>query len=272
VTPTDALDPVEITERFFTVIKSLNDFDKAEVRGVVQTIIAPTQRDLFFTGNYYRGVANVETLLSLKNVRDFQAVAMLARALFELAVDIRLINAVPESVKKMLTFTDVEKLRSAKRIVSYKNANPSAQVDATTYDQYVANNGTRIDAERAALWPGIKNSDLRHWAHMNLAERVEILKAPFTELHAVNYPQLSLYVHSGMTGIVNLQKESFRALVGVAFTVVWQSYMILLAAVIDEFRISSADEKIKDKMTLAKMLPFTNGPDEELALTRALLG
>src|SRR5205823_637372 len=99
-----------------------------------------------------------------------------------------------------------------------------------------------------------------------------LLKEPFEELHAVNYPQLSLYVHSGMTGIVNLQKESFRALAGVAFTVIFQSYMILLTAVIDEFRISSANEKIKDKMTLAKMLPFTDGPDEQRALTRALLG
>jgi hypothetical protein len=205
-------------------------------------------------------------------VRDFQAVAMLARNLFELAVDIKLINAVPDSVKKMLTFTDVEKLRSAKRIVAFKSANPSAQVDATIYDQYIASNGARIDAERAALWPGVKNTDLRHWANMNLAQRVEILNAPFEELHAVNYPQLSLYVHSGMTGIVNLQKESFRALAGVAFTVVLQSYMIVLTAIIDEFKISSANEKIKDKMTLAKMLPFTNGPTEELALTRALLG
>jgi hypothetical protein len=40
----------------------------------------------------------------------------------------------------------------------------------------------------------------------------------------------------------------------------------------DEFRISAANEKIKDKMTLAKMLPFTNGPEEQRALTRALLG
>ena len=55
-----------------------------------------------------------------------------------------------------------------------------------------------------------------------------------------------------------------------AFTVTLQSHMILLTAVIDEFKISSADAKVKDKMTLAKMLPFTNGPTEELALTRAL--
>lgn len=114
MTSADAFDPVEITERFFTVVKSLNEFDKAEVQGVIRTLIAPTELDICFTGNYYRGVANIETLLSLKNLKHFQAVAMLARALFELAVDISLIKVVPDSVGNMLTFTDVEKLRSAK--------------------------------------------------------------------------------------------------------------------------------------------------------------
>lgn len=268
----NAFDPVETTERFFTVIKSLNEFDRAEIRGVIQTLLSPTQRDICFTGNYYRGVANVETILTLKRVSDFQAVAMLARALFEFAIDVKLINAVPDSVKRMLAFTDVEKLRSAKRIVAFKKANSSASVNESIYQEFIDRNGARIDAERAELWPGVKNSDLRHWAHLNLAERVDLLKGEFEELHTVNYPQLSLYVHSGMTGIVNLSKESFRALAALAFTVIIKSYMILMIEVIDEFKISSANEKIRDKMTLAKMLPFTDGAEASDALTRALLG
>jgi hypothetical protein len=47
MTPGDPFDPVEITERFFTVIKSLNEFDKAEVRGVIQTLVAPRERDIW---------------------------------------------------------------------------------------------------------------------------------------------------------------------------------------------------------------------------------
>ncbi len=269
---TPNFDPVETAERFLTVIKSLNEFDKAEVRGVVQTLLSPTQRDLCFTGNYYRGVANVETVLTLKRVSDFQAIAMLARALFEFAIDIKLINVVSDSVTKILTFTEVEKLRSARRIVAFKRSNPSAQVNAAIYEEYIKTQGSRIGAERAKLWPGVKNSDLRHWAHLNLAERVDLLKGEFEELHAVNYPQLSLYVHSGMTGIVNLDKESFRALAAVAFTVILKSYIILMTAVIDEFKITSANEKIKEKMTLAKMLPFTDGQGEANALAQAILG
>jgi len=144
-------------------------------------------------------------------------------------------------------------------------------VNAEVFQEYIDTQATRIDAERAKLWPGVKKSDLRHWAHLNLAERVEVLKGELEELHAVNYPQLSLYVHSGMTGIVNLEKESFRALAAIAFTVILKSYMILMTAVIDEFKISKASEKIKRKMTLAKMLPFTDGRAEAEALAHAIL-
>ena len=41
-----ASDPKDIVERYFTVIKSLNEFDKTEIRGIIQTILAPSRRVL----------------------------------------------------------------------------------------------------------------------------------------------------------------------------------------------------------------------------------
>src|ERR1022692_3605329 len=87
-------------ERFFTTIKRLKEFDKAEILGVVWTLIALNRRDLCFTGNYYRAAGNIETLLKLTSVRDFQAIAMICRALFEIAVDFKLIDQIPNSVEK----------------------------------------------------------------------------------------------------------------------------------------------------------------------------
>ncbi len=63
--------------------------------------------------------------MSLKSAKDLQAIAMVARGLFELAVDMKLIDAVPDAVKKILAFSDVEKLRAARKIVKYKAANPA---------------------------------------------------------------------------------------------------------------------------------------------------
>ena len=89
------IDPKTMPERCYTMLKSLNEFDKLEIAGVVRGLLAKTDRDNCFIGNYYRGKAHIETLLSLKSAKDLQAIAMVARGLFELAVDTKLIRCHP---------------------------------------------------------------------------------------------------------------------------------------------------------------------------------
>src|SRR5258708_6699568 len=131
------IDLSTMPERCYTMLKSLNEFDKQEVAGVVRGLLAKTDRDNCFIGNYYRGKAHIETLLSLKSAKNLQAIAMVARGLFELAVDTKLIDAIPDAVKKILAFSDVEKLRAARKIVKYKAANPTAAVDASIHDSFI---------------------------------------------------------------------------------------------------------------------------------------
>lgn len=266
-----AFDPKEAVERYFTVIKSLNEFDQKEVRGKVQTLLLPSNRDLCFTGAYYRAVGNIESTLSLKSVRDFQAIAMMARSIFEIAVDIALAAQIPDSETKIIAFVDLEKLRAARKIVEFKSANPTANVHDATYQEFISSNAARIETEAKILWPTNYGS-VAHWSASKLEKRVEKLGAPFTQIYSVNYPQLSWYSHAGMAGILNLEKESFRMLAGIAFTVMAEMYVIVLAATIKQFKIDKVTDKITDMMTFAKMLPFTDGAVQTEQLRQALLG
>jgi hypothetical protein len=266
----DAIEMNTMPERCYTMVKSLAEFDKQEIRGIVRGLFAKTDRDKCFVGNYYRASANIDSLLSLKSAKDLQAIAMVARGLFELAVDTKLIDVVPDSVQKILTFSDVEKLRAARKIVKFKNANAAATVDASVQAAFIAAEAQRIEVERNVVWPGLKT--VTHWSGRNLAERVALLKAPFDEIYEVEYPQLSWYAHSGLTGFVNLKAETFNMLGASQNKLAGECYIILLIAVIDEFGISRADPKVKNKLKLAKMLPFTDTPEEGKALERELLG
>lgn len=266
----EPVDPKETVERYFTVIKSLNEFDKKEVRGIVQTLLAPSRRDLCFTGSYYRAVGNVETVLSLKSIRDFQGIAMIARSLFEIALDMTLASQSPDSEIRILAFADLEKLRAARKIVAFTAANPTANVHDATYKEYIANNADRIETEAKTLWP-TNHANVAHWSGSKMEKRVEGLRAPFTQIYAVNYPQLSWYAHAGVTGVINIEKESFRMLAGVAFTVIAEMYMVVLSAIIKQCKIDKATDKIGNMMKLAKMLPFTSGAIEAEQLRGALL-
>lgn len=113
---------MEYINNFYSAIKSLNEFDHAEVHNIVSGQLAPSLREKAFTLNYHRAEINVELLLTLTDTRQFQAIAMLARSVFEMAAEIRLILRDPEAGEKIAIFTDLEKLRSAKQILRFKSS------------------------------------------------------------------------------------------------------------------------------------------------------
>jgi hypothetical protein len=79
---------LENAGRFYGMLKSLREFDQSEVFGLVTTLLSISEEDSCFIATYYRVRSNVETLLEMAGPKHFQAVAMLSRASFELAVDI----------------------------------------------------------------------------------------------------------------------------------------------------------------------------------------
>ena len=116
----------------------------------------------------------------------------------------------------------MEKLRAARRIVEFKDQHPTATVASRVYEAFIRTEGARIERDAKTLWP---DSQLNvHWSGKKFEKRLDLVGAPFDQIYAVNYPQLSWYAHSGLTGIINLEKKSFRATAGVAFTVAAECY------------------------------------------------
>ncbi len=100
--------------------------------------------------------------------------------------------------------------------------------------------------------------------------RVEKLGRPFDEIYAVEYPRLSWYVHSGLTGFANLRRESFELMAGIAFTIAVKSYVAVMTAIIDEFALNKNDLKIKIRMQYAQMVPWTDGEQQAAQLRKEL--
>jgi hypothetical protein len=258
------------TERYYTSVKSLNNFDKERVGPVVATLVAKNNRDVLISTFYQRVRMNVASLLNLRTVRDFQAIIMVTRSLFELAVDMKLVDTIPDAVKKVGAFTEIEKLRAAKKVVAYKAAHPKAKTDAKAQQDFITNAESRVLAEQAKLWPGVKK--VEHWSGMNLKDRAMHLKGQHEEIYEVRYPQMSWYTHAaGVSGFA-LKASSFELLAGSHFALAADIYMIVLAAVIAEYRIEKADAKVLKRMKLAHQLPFTDTDAEAAALEKALLG
>jgi hypothetical protein len=157
------------TDRFFTQVHSLHGFDTLEVHGVITSLLSPTQEESCHVATYLRSRTNVESLLELKTSKHVQAIAMIARALFELAVDLRLLETTPNGWIKMSAHADLEKLGLARKIVVFKNANPDVHIDTAIYQSFIDQESVRIDALRKSVWP--KHNNPRHWSGMDLRMR-----------------------------------------------------------------------------------------------------
>jgi hypothetical protein len=254
---------------FYSIVRSLNNFNEIEIKPIINCLLSISERENCFVGTYYRILGNVDTILLLQNSKHFQAACMLARGLFELAVDMKLLEVDSKSWMKMKMFPDLEKLRSAKIAVNFRKAHPQTGVDVATHSAFVTNNEQRINATRRALWPN--QSDILHWSGLRMRERVEQLASPFDEIYAIDYPRLGWYVHPGLTGVLNLRAETFTYLCSYAFKLAADAYWESILVMIREFRIEKATEKIREKMKLAKMLPFTKDPAQADGLARELL-
>jgi hypothetical protein len=255
-------------DRFFTAVKSLNQLDLMEIRNVVSGVLSPTVRESYFTLNYHRAAINIELVLTLKDLKQFQAITMLTRAILETAVEIKLIRLHPDAATKISLFSQVQKLKSAKKIAKFKEDHPDAKVGVGSYEQFITLSEARILHEKQQMWPGAKKID--HWSMMNMEVRCRHLGREFDELYQNHYAQLSWYVHSGVTGIANMTGEALSNLCGMAFRIIMECYASILEEVVNEFKIYNADDKLKKRITYAKMLPFTNSQEQIDGLAVAL--
>jgi hypothetical protein len=179
----------------------------------------------------------------------------------------------PDAVKKIAAFAEIEKLKSARRIVDFKTAHPNAGDTSTVHADFIKNNAARIEALQSTLWPGAKSAARRvgHWSGSDLRSRATLLKAPFDEIYDMKYAQMSWYIHAaGLTGF-DLKAETYPILQATSFELAARCYTILLTTVIDEFGLSKADPGIKNHLDYARKVPFTDTDEQVQELQHALL-
>ena len=247
---------IKSVELFYSVLKSLRNFAEAEVTGVVRNLIAPTERDNCFRGLYYRADSNVASMLDLKHTKHFQALIMLARSLFELAVDVRLIDVVPNSIPKLVHVTKFEKLRAAEKLIRWEDAHGLTPSVSPKRD-FVKAEKAGILAKASTLWDVKELKSLKHWSALKLNERAEKLDAQFQEFYHRHYAPLSWNAHAGLTGIDYLKPETFIYLCAQAYQLASQVYREILEGTIKEFQLAKNDPNILDRMKCAELMPTT---------------
>lgn len=260
----------DLSRKFYDAVRILEQFDCAEVRGVTKGQLSPNERETCVFGLYYRAALNAGSLVALNDPKHFQAITQVARALLEIGIDLRLLDVVPDSISRIMAFSDWERLRSAREVVEFATGADDNPGDADICRQFIDKNEAWIKARREELWPDVKGR-LDHWSGKDLRTRVADLAPPYLELHRLNYRRLSWYAHAGLTGVFNLEKEAFVAVAATSLQIAAESYSDILSAIITELQLVKIESKINDKLRYARVLAFTDSPEEAEALRRELV-
>lgn len=251
------------------VLKSLHEFDNQELLPVVKKISSPTDRQKCFIACYYRVLANVRTALGLNHPSHFQAIAMIARANLEIAMDVILLDHVLQGVEKMLAFGDSEKLKTAKKIVEFAKKSGESMSDLAIYEKFIAGNEATVIAQRKQLWGFPQPPE--HWSSLKIKDRAAKLGPPFDELYEIKFRHLSWQVHAGLTGVLGLESVAFVAICGDALAIVIKCYEQVLRAMISELKLAQHDPKVLKKLEYARLVPLTSSPGEAAQLQHELL-
>jgi len=262
------MNPYQDVDRFREYLSNINFVDKQSIRPIVESCINPSLRERILTLNYDRAAINAELLVSMLDTRQFQAISMLARNIFEISVEVKLINLHKDAASKIELFNRIEKLRVAKKLVAYKDKYPSEAIHAETYRKFISKNESQILTEQAAMWPGTKK--VKHWTLKDLSGRADELGGIFRRIYEVSYAEFSWQVHGGTTGVLNVSSSAFAFLAGISYKIAADSYGEILEVLIREFHITTIDEIVRQRIQHAQLYPFAETPEEKEAILAAL--
>jgi len=259
-------------ESFYAALRNLDTLERGDFREIIKSQFNPTLRERYLTVNYHRAAFNVEMMLAIKDTKQFQALSLLARAIFELAVEMKSIAVDPKAAEKIELFSKVELLKASRRLVEFKTKHPDERIHHEMQEQFITQCGPAIALAEAAMWPPNpvtgRSPSVKHWTLKDLFRRATDLGPPFDRIYSVHYAQMSWMTHPGFVSPLNMTAEWVASYLSVVYSAAIDSYMEILEILVNVFKLSTTNEHIKKKIICNRDLGLTRTPEQAEAEMR----
>ena len=174
-------------------------------------------RQTALIGLFYRMMGFANTARVLQSPVHQQSLTSAERSVIELWIDTELIHhdVIADGVEKIVAFIDFQKLKAARRTVSFFQKHPELDEtpsNATRHQGFIDAKGAAVEAISRRLWPRpdgkVPKPD--HWSGISLPERAEKLGVQ-EELRVLEgYDMRNFAVHTGLAGVVGFDADAFE--------------------------------------------------------------
>jgi len=210
-------------------------------------------REIALASTYFRMYGWMLSLVSMNENIHFQGIASATRSLFELMLDMELIQSDKDGrlVQQYHTFVRVEKYRVANRIVAFSNQSESQAGD---YLESLQKFIEKVDSGDIASdlqnnWglskEKVMKGNLKHWTGLGVIQRARQVDQIYGDVkneslyHEV-YSLLSWYIHSGSTGTLGLTDKAIDSIFRLCHYLVHQMFINATEICAKEFKIDLA--------------------------------
>lgn len=247
-------------EAFYEGTRALTDLSKQIMIPQLTALIQPSRKEEIIKGLYYRIYAWMYSLVSLKEIINFQAAASVTRSIFELLLDIKLMieDKPKNSIAKFDAFIEVEKFRIAKKYVDFKVKNPDLKyVGGSGKENLVNKKGeeARINNLIVTCWGKDKKGrpmKVVHWTGWKTDKRAQEAGKNYELFYHEQYALLSLYTHAGLIGIQGMKKDGLEAVFGNAHMLATPMFSDATLLVAKELKLMQAIPQLVDWIQEAK--------------------
>lgn len=184
---------------------------------LIQQTAQHPPRQTALIGLFYRMMGFSNTARQLQSPVHQQSLTSAERSVIELWIDMELIHrdVIPDGVEKIMAFIDFQKLKAARRTVSFFQKHPELDETpskATPHQGFIDAKGAEVEATARQLWPRPDGKAPKpdHWSGISLPERAEKLGVQ-EELQVLEgYDMRNFAVHTGLAGIMGFDATAFE--------------------------------------------------------------
>ncbi len=257
----------ELLSSYLDALVETADFVQKQLINVLNNQINLSKHEEAQLGTFYRIHMLSSSCTRLNNKLDVNAVAIIARTLFELLLDLKLLsgsNCTPEVLEQFGAFPKVERFRKASRLVELQNEFPGVEKNSffnSDFRKTFANEPGRkdeIEALAIKLWGTTKKGKTawpEHWTGRNIKDRADDFGSLYTQEYLEIYAMLSSYVHSGSAAYSGLSAEAIEGLYGIAMNISRKMYLEAILIISKTFHLNKVIENFSHIVEFLKDAP-----------------
>lgn len=218
----------ELISSYHDGLREAVDFVQSQVVGTLRGQINLSQQEKAIIGIFLRIHALASSLVRLNNKIDFNAVAGVARTVFELLLDMKLLtspNLAQQDLNRFFAFSEVDRFRKARRIVELQEQHPelvdNSLLDSSMRKKFVEQRtqDKGIEKKVESLWGRTPKGKLKwpdHWSGLSIRDRLAAFGPLYEQEYLEVYSLLSSYAHGGSSAYYGLTEEALESVYGIS--------------------------------------------------------